>query len=154
MQRINSLNDFEVLLKESLDVCVIEIAGEPYHNMIKLVSYLDFDSYGMIEVRPSICYVDDYLEQTDLYKSIWDYASDFTSYKIPLYVESMADLDPIAQMYMAAKLEAGFKVDEKEDSLIIMKPSEMRQLRSLNSGIYLVGFENEREKASQSPRDE
>lgn len=154
MQRINSLNDFEVLLKDSLDVCVVEIEGEPYHNMIKLISYLDFDRYGMIEVKPSLCYIDDYLEQTDLYSSLWDYTLEFTSYRIPLYIGSMADMDPIAQMYMAAKLDAGFKVDEKEDSLIIMKPSEMRQLRSLNSGIYLVGFEDEREKVSQGPRNE
>ena len=150
MQRINSLNDFEVLLKDSLDVCVIEIAGEPYRNMIKLISYLDFDSYGMIEVKPSLCYIDDYLEQTDLYKSLWEYALDFTYYKIPLYTGSMADMDPIAQMYMAAKLEAGFRTDEEENTLIIIKPSDMKQLKSLNSGIYLVGFEDEREREKVS----
>ena len=132
MQLVDSLNDFEVLLGTSLDICIVEVEGDPYHNVIRLISYLDFDNCGMLNVKPSFCYIDDYLSQTDLYKDIWDYASDFTSFEIPLSVED----DAIKEMIGDSKIETN----------IIMEESELTQLRKLNSGLYLVGFVNGKEE--------
>lgn len=140
MQLVDSFNDFEVLLGSSLDICVLEVEGEPFHNVIKLHSYLDFDKVGMIEVKPSFCYVDDYLEQKDLYKDIWDYASDFTSFKIPLSIEDDAIKEMIDDIDIVTN--------------IIMKADEIKSLRRLGPGFYLVGFEYEDENLSSSAGNE
>lgn len=140
MQLVDSFNDFEVLLGCSLDICVLEVEGEPFHNVIKLHSYLDFDKSGMVEVKPSFCYVDDYLEQMDLYKDIWDYASDFTSFKIPLSIEDDAIKEMINNLDIVTN--------------IIMKADELKSLRRLGPGFYLVGFEYEDEDLSSSTGNE
>ena len=145
MQFVSSLNEFEALLGNSIDVCVIDVEGNPYRNVIRMHSFLDFDKVGMIEVKPQLCYIDDFLKQRDIFKTIWDYVSEFSSFKIP-----MQDEDPIEQMYLEAAYERGFsQADNYADTCILMKPSEIDQLIKLDSGIYVVGFVDE-EKTSQS----
>lgn len=145
MQLVSELNDFEVLIGESLDICVIEVEGEPYHNVLKLLSYLDFDDVGMLEIQPPMCYIDDYLEQKDLYKSLWDYASDFSSYEVPLRKQ-----DPIRELLMNAVIDIGDKA--RWETCVLIGEDEIDQLRKLNSGLYLVGFTNG-EKVSSSACD-
>lgn len=143
MQLVKELNDFEVLIGESLDICVIEIEGDPYHNVMRLVSYLDFDDIDMLEIQPPMCYIDDYLEQKELYKNLWDYASDFSSYVVPLRKQ-----DPIRELLMNAVIDTGDK--SEWGTCIIVGNDEIDQLRKLNSGLYLVGFIDGKEKIQSS----
>lgn len=143
MKTVDSMKEFEIGLGNSIDICILEIEGQPLHNLIRMYSFMDFDNYGMVEVKPSLCYLDDFFDQMDIYKSVWDYVSDFSSYKIPLYYDDF--VDPIEKMCNNCLQElkaTGF-------TMVIMKYYEIDTLRKLNAGLYLVGFEED-EKVSQS----
>lgn len=147
MQKVDSLKDFEMLLGNSIDVCVVNVDGAPPNNVIRLYSYLDFDKNYLIEVRPQMCYLDEFISNVDAYGTIWEYASEFSSDRSMIYD------DPFEQMYMSAANERGFSLTDKyEDTYILMKNNEIDKLKELRSGIYVVGFIDE--KVSQSPRND
>lgn len=135
MQKVDSLKEFEMLLGNSIDVCVINVDGEPHNNVIRLYSYLDFDKNSLIEINPQMCYLDEFIDNIDIYESVWDYASEFSADRIPIYD------DPFEQMYMAAANERGFSLTDKyEDTYILIRNDEIGKLKELRSGIYVVGF--------------
>lgn len=140
MLHVESLNDFEVLLGTSLDIFILEVEGEPYHNVIKLQSFLDFDKYGMCMVEPSLCYLDDYLSQTDLYSSIWEYISEFSSFDIPLSIED----DAIRSMIDKCIEHTGKGENVDNFNKIILEPHELYNLRKLSAGVYLMGLVHEK----------
>lgn len=130
MKVLNNRENFESALGHSLDICVFNVSGEPHHNMIYLERFLDFTRTGMCISHPAFCALNGYLDLQELYKDFWDYVNDFSIDTVDISIED----DVIGTLASGVN---GF---------VIAKWSEIGELVKLDTGLYMVGFIDDRKE--------